>query len=98
ARPGRHVGTVGRLAVFSGAPNVIPGRVILTLELRDLDPTVVGALFARIASRATEIAERTGTSVSLMPTHSNPPSPTHPAVREAVRTAAQSLGLSTHDM
>lgn len=98
ARPGRHVGTVGRLAVFPGAPNVIPGRVVLTLELRDLDSSVVTSLFARIADRATNIAERTGTSVRLTPTHSNAPSPTHPAVREAIHGAARSLGLSTHDM
>ncbi|HET6898217.1 MAG TPA: Zn-dependent hydrolase, partial [Vicinamibacteria bacterium] len=36
ARPGRHVGTVGRLAVRPGAPNVIPGEAAFTVELRDL--------------------------------------------------------------
>ncbi|MGH7616536.1 MAG: hydantoinase/carbamoylase family amidase, partial [Gemmatimonadaceae bacterium] len=30
--PGRHVGTVGKLTVFPGGANVIPGRVVLTLE------------------------------------------------------------------
>jgi len=35
--PGRQVGTVGRIQAFPGAPNVIPGKVVLTLELRDLD-------------------------------------------------------------
>ncbi len=32
--PGRQVGTVGRLLVHPGAPNVIPGQVDLTVELR----------------------------------------------------------------
>src|SRR6266852_639889 len=31
--PGRQVGTVGRIQVLPGAPNVIPGKVILSLEL-----------------------------------------------------------------
>ncbi len=35
--PGRQVGTVGRIQALPGAPNVIPGKVILSLELRDLD-------------------------------------------------------------
>src|SRR5438067_3626203 len=32
--PGRQVGTVGKIQAFPGAPNVLPGKVILTLELR----------------------------------------------------------------
>jgi N-carbamoyl-L-amino-acid hydrolase len=98
ARPGRQVGTVGRLAVFPGGANVIPGRVVLTLELRDLDPAVVASLFEAISKRAEEVAAKTGTSVSFTPTHSNAPSPTHPAAQDAVRRAASALGLSTHDM
>src|SRR5204862_3090732 len=35
--PGRQVGTVGRIQALPGAPNVIPGKVVLSLELRDLD-------------------------------------------------------------
>src|SRR5947207_6820023 len=35
--PGGQVGTVGRIEAFPGAPNVIPGEVRCTLELRDLD-------------------------------------------------------------
>ena len=34
---GAQVGTVGRIEAFPGAPNVIPGKVITSLELRDLD-------------------------------------------------------------
>ena len=96
--PGRHVGTVGRLAVFPGGANVVPGKVVLTLELRDLDTAVIASLFARIEPRACEIAERTGTTVTLHPTHANPPSPTHPEVRKAVAEAASALGLASHDM
>src|SRR5690242_13636291 len=35
--PGRQVGTVGRIQALPGAPNVIPGKVVCSLELRDLD-------------------------------------------------------------
>jgi len=98
SRPGRHVGTVGRLAVFPGGANVIPGRVVLTLELRDLDPSIVVSLFEAIGARAHDIAAKTGTTVSMTPTHSNASSPTHPAAQDAVRRSATALGLTTLDM
>jgi len=98
ARAGRQVGTVGRLTVFPGGANVIPGRVVLTLELRDLDTGVIASLFEHIQRRALSIADANGTRVTMTPTHANPPSPTHPAVRRAVADAARALGLPSHDM
>ncbi len=95
---GRHVGTVGRLSVFPGGANVIPGKVVLTLELRDLDPATIDALFARLEPEAQRIAHGTGTTVSLQPTLTNAPSPTDPRVREAVAAAARNLGLRPHLM
>ena len=41
--PGRQVATVGRITAEPGAPNVIPGRVELSLELRDLAETQAGS-------------------------------------------------------
>ncbi|HET7457703.1 MAG TPA: Zn-dependent hydrolase [Gemmatimonadaceae bacterium] len=98
ATPGRHVGTVGRLAVFPGGANVIPGRVVLTLELRDLDPNVIAGLFARIEREGARIAAATGTTLSMQPTLLNAPAPTHPLVRDAVAAAARDLGLRPHLM
>ena len=96
--PGRHVGTVGRLRVFPGGANVIPGKVVLTLELRDLDPAVIEALFARIEPEGRRIANATGTKVSFEATLTNAPSPTDGRVRDAVTHAARDLGLRPHAM
>ena len=96
--PGRQVGTVGRLAVFPGGANVIPGKVVLTLELRDLDLAKVGELFSAIEREAHAIAAATGTTVSLEPTHTNDPSPTDPIIQQAVANAARTLGLRSHAM
>ena len=93
--PGRHVGTVGRLNVHPGAPNVIPGRVVVTLELRDLVGANVERLYEAIELRAREIASNTGTSVQFRPTAHNVPAPTHARVRDAIEEAACGLGLST---
>src|SRR5262249_8526306 len=53
--PGRQVGTVGRINAFPGAPNVIPGKVVLSLELRDLDAAKIRMLFDRIYAEAQQI-------------------------------------------
>jgi N-carbamoyl-L-amino-acid hydrolase len=93
--PGRHVGTVGRLAVSPGAPNVIPGRTVVTLELRDLDQARIDVLFAAIAPRAERIATDTATTVSLRPTTRVVPAPTDARVREAIAFATTALGLQS---
>ena len=55
--PGRQVGTVGKIQAFPGAPNVIPGKVVLTLELRDLDATKIQMLYQKIRAEADQIAQ-----------------------------------------
>jgi N-carbamoyl-L-amino-acid hydrolase len=96
--PGRHVGTVGKLAVFPGGANVIPGKVVLTLELRDQSEDVIESLFERIEREAKRVANGTGTRVTMIPTLRNSPSPTDPRVRDAITHAARALGLKTHAM
>src|SRR6185503_18345167 len=53
--PGRQVGTVGRIQAMPGAYNVIPGKVVTTLELRDLDAAKVQTLFGQIKLAVAEI-------------------------------------------
>ncbi|MDF1501696.1 Zn-dependent hydrolase [Roseisolibacter sp. H3M3-2] len=93
--PGRQVGTVGRMQAFPGAPNVIPGRVVCTLELRDLDGARIEALYARIRTEADAIAMATGTTFAYQPLHTNIPAPSDPRVRALIAEAARGLGLSS---
>ncbi len=59
---GTQVGTVGRIKAFPGVPNVIPGKVVLSLELRDLSNDVLDQLFAQIEDRSAFIGEKYNTS------------------------------------
>ncbi len=93
--PGRHVGTVGRLTMHPGAPNVIAGRAVATLELRDLIASTVEKLYQAIEARAGEIARDTGTTVHFRSTTHTTPAPTDPRVRGAIERVAGALGLST---
>lgn len=93
--PGRQVGTVGKLQAWPGAYNVIPGKVVLGLELRDLDAAKVQLLYQKIRGEASEIAKSTGTSFDFTETNSIVPAPTDERIRKLIEETAKSLGLST---
>ncbi len=94
ARPGRHVGTVGRMEVVPNSPNVIPGRVNLSVELRDLSESVLQALAGDIRQRAAAIAAETRTEIALTLASRNPPALAHDGVQQAVARAADRARLA----
>jgi N-carbamoyl-L-amino-acid hydrolase len=96
--PGTQVGTVGRIEAFPGAPNVIPGRVTATLELRDLDSAKTQRVFDAIAQEAKRIGEATGTTFDLQGRHQDIPALSDPAIREIIADVAKGLGYSTKAM
>lgn len=93
--PGRQVGTVGKLQAWPGAYNVIPGKVVLGLELRDLDAAKVQMLYQKIRDEASEIARSTGTSFDFTETNNIVPAPTDERIRKLIDETARSLSLST---
>jgi N-carbamoyl-L-amino-acid hydrolase len=93
--PGRQVGTVGRIRAEPGAPNVIPGRVVMSLEIRDLSADKIHSLYETIEERADRIAEETGTRISFATIDVTAvPAPTDPRVRRIIAETAGELGLS----
>jgi len=96
--PGRQVGTVGRINALPGAPNVIPGKVVLSLELRDLDAAKINMLFERIQTEAQKIAADSKTKFDFKEINVNIPAPTDPQVRSLISEAARDLGLTTRLM
>lgn len=93
--PGRQVGTVGRINALPGAPNVIPGKVVLSLELRDLDAAKINMLFERIQAEAEKIATESKTKFGFKEINVNIPAPTDSKIRSVISDAARDLGLTT---
>ena len=91
--PGRQVGTVGQLEVSPNAPNVIPGTVRLTIELRDLSPEKLRGIMDDIRGRARQIAEQTRTRIEITDLSRNPPALASPDVQAAIERAAKTLSL-----
>ena len=95
AEPGRQVGTVGRLAVYPNAPNVVPGLVKHSIELRDLSAEKIARLGAEIQKQAQQIAQRTGTTITIKKLENDPPAMASPEIQKQIEAAAASLGLKT---
>ncbi|HXQ73639.1 MAG TPA: M20 family metallo-hydrolase, partial [Pyrinomonadaceae bacterium] len=81
SEPGRQVGTVGRINAFPGAPNVIPGKVVLSLELRDLNAGKIKTLYDKIYAEAQQIATTSKTKFDFKEINVNIPAPTDPQMQ-----------------
>src|SRR4029078_3070273 len=53
--PGRQVATVGKIQAEPGAHNVIPGKVVMSLEIRDLEKAKIDLVFQKIEAEAKKI-------------------------------------------
>ena len=96
--PGRQVATVGKMQAFPGATNVIPGRVVASLDVRDLDAAKVELVASRIRDSAKQIEQETGTKFAFKQTSSSRPALTDPAFKSAIAASAKELGLSTIEL
>lgn len=93
---GRQVGTVGKISAEPGAHNVIPGRVLTSLEIRDLDADKTQMLYQRILERVKKIEESSGTVFTFTALDATAvPAPTDERMRDIIQQAADGLGLST---
>ena len=77
---------------------MIPGTVVLSLELRDLDAAKIAMLYERIRAEARRIGDASGTVFDFKEINVNEPAPTHRALRGMIADAARELGLTTKGM
>jgi beta-ureidopropionase / N-carbamoyl-L-amino-acid hydrolase len=97
--PGRQVATVGRIRAEPGAPNVIPGKVVLSLEIRDLDAAKLTTVYDAIHAEADKIAQARQTPFTFAQLKvSSEPAPTDPRLQRIIAKAASSLNLTSKVM
>ncbi len=92
------VGTVGMLEVKPGSPNVVPGEVYFTIDMRDPDPAVLDAMEREIADAARSIGGALGLQIALKNIWTQPPQAFDAGCIAAVRVGARVSGFSTRDM
>jgi beta-ureidopropionase / N-carbamoyl-L-amino-acid hydrolase len=93
--PGRQVATVGRIRAEPGAPNVIPGKVVLSLEIRDLAAEKMAAVYNAVRAEADKIARARQTPFTFDQLKvASEPAPTDERLRRIIANAASSLNLT----
>jgi N-carbamoyl-L-amino-acid hydrolase len=94
SEPGRQVGTVGQLNVTPNAPNVIPGSVRHTIELRDVSQEKIARLADRIRERAAAIGRESGVTIAISPTSRHAAAMAHPVIQQTIEHAADAMTLA----
>jgi beta-ureidopropionase / N-carbamoyl-L-amino-acid hydrolase len=96
---GRQVATVGQIRAEPGAPNVIPGKVVMSLEIRDLDAAQMQRVFDAVQTEANRIAKSRQTPIGFNEIDmALEPAPTDVRMRRIIAEAAVALGLSHMSM
>jgi allantoate deiminase len=87
------VATVGSVAVGPGARNVVPGRALLSLDVRHGDDVVRRDVVAAMRAEAEEIAAARGVGVSWTSRGDTPAVPLDAALGERLAGAVAATGL-----
>jgi len=95
---GSQVATVGRIQAEPGAPNVIPGRVTLSIEIRALEMERIQEVMDGIEEEARRIETENGTPIEIEEFYLSAGAPTDERFRAWVEEAASDLGLSHRRM
>jgi beta-ureidopropionase / N-carbamoyl-L-amino-acid hydrolase len=92
------VGTVGMLQVPGGSINVVPGRCLLSLDMRAPNDAQRNALEASVLDELSEICKRRGLDYTLELTVRAAAAPSAQAWQTYLEKAVASLGLSIYQM
>ncbi|GKX34738.1 MAG: Zn-dependent hydrolase [Rhizobiaceae bacterium MnEN-MB40S] len=92
------VGAIGHCDVFPNSRNVIPGKVVFTIDFRSPDLEILDGMKARLEAEAPAIAKDLGLEIEIEATgHFDPVTFDENCVK-AVRDAAERLGYSHRDI
>jgi allantoate deiminase len=90
--PDRMVATVGRIEVFPGATNVIPGRVGFSLDLRSSTDALRAAALGRIRDEAKRIASRRKLDIVFEPFYETQTTACAPELQDMLAEVITALG------
>jgi len=92
AHPHYARGTVGRLIVSPNSRNVIPGRIELSIDLRNADAVTLDAMADAVREAASRIAAEDNVSIGIEQTVHFPPCAFDPALVGAIESTAAAFG------
>jgi N-carbamoyl-L-amino-acid hydrolase len=92
------VGTVGRIDVYPNLVNVVPARVVMTVDLRNTDDRILREAESRLATFLEELAETEGVAITTSSLARFEPVEFDAEMVDLVEATAERLGYSTRRM
>jgi allantoate deiminase len=92
------VATVGKIAIEPGAGNVVPGRAVVSLDVRHPADRMRKAAAERLSKAAEEIATRRGLQMTCEPRLDQPSVAMDPAIAAMLDRALEQAGSPAHRM
>jgi beta-ureidopropionase / N-carbamoyl-L-amino-acid hydrolase len=96
--PGQQVATVGAMQIFPNAANIVPGRVEMTVDMRDLDQANLEAMVEELHRRLAAIALATQTEITTTPILRTEAVLATPRIQKVVTDVCKDLQLSYLDL
>ncbi|MBD2258692.1 Zn-dependent hydrolase [Pseudanabaena sp. FACHB-2040] len=92
--PGEPVATVGRLEVLPNAVNIVPGRVTLSVDMRDLSKDCLDQMVAQLDQEVRAIASAHRVQAETASLLWVEPSPSASSIQSTIEEVCRDLGLS----
>jgi len=92
------VGAIGQCDVYPNSRNIIPGKVVFTVDFRHPEKDVISDMENRYRAGAKEIADKIGLQLSIEEVGGFDPVEFDANCVSAVRSAAERLGYSHRDL
>ena len=92
------VGAIGHVDVYPNSRNVIPGKVVFTIDFRSPDLQTLDRMKAKLEADAPRIADELGLGIEIEPVGHFDPVTFDEGCVKAVRDAAERLGYSHRDI
>ncbi|WP_395539574.1 Zn-dependent hydrolase [Neotabrizicola sp. sgz301269] len=92
------VGAVGQVTVFPNSRNVIPGKVVFTVDIRSPEQAKLDAMRGEVERAAHAVAAELGLGCSIEPVGHFDPVTFAPELVAVVRAKAEALGYSHRDI
>ena len=81
--------TVGKLEIIPNAVNVIPGKVLFSIDIRDVDYESKNELVEKIRQAAADIEVRRGITANIREVNNDHPMPCDPGIQRIIEKSCQ---------
>ncbi|MEM8614085.1 MAG: Zn-dependent hydrolase [Cyanobacteria bacterium P01_H01_bin.105] len=95
---GEQVATVGAMKLSPNVANTIPGRVEMTLDIRDLSNQRLDAMVAELKEEMAAIATQTQTQIQIKPQLRNEPVPVNSHIYNTIAQVCDQLQLPVQSL